>query len=58
MENTMVNAYDMATVHATGNAVVHAADKTKVFLHDNAVATAVRGVTVLGPSRHNLTVRP
>lgn len=58
MENTMVNAYDLTIVHATGHAVVHAADKAKVFLHDNAVATAVRGVTVLGPSRHNLTVRP
>ena len=57
MENTTVHAYDTATVRASGQAVVHAADKTRVILHDDAVATAVRGVTVLGPSRHNLIVR-
>jgi hypothetical protein len=57
MENTTVNAYDMATVHASGHAVVNAADNTRLILHDDAIATAVRGVTVLGPSRHNLTVR-
>ncbi|PCK22006.1 hypothetical protein [Rhodococcus qingshengii] len=56
-EDTTVNAYDTAEVHATDKAVVNAAGKTRVILHDDATATAERGVTVLGPGRHNITVR-
>ncbi|NMM90388.1 hypothetical protein B2J88_39685 [Rhodococcus sp. SRB_17] len=56
-ENTTVNAYDTAEVHATGQAVVNATGNTRVVLHDDATATAERGVTVLGPGRRNITVR-
>lgn len=55
-ENATVNAYDASTVHAAGHATVNATDNTRVVLHDNASAVAQRGVTVHGPSRHNLTV--
>ncbi|WP_336874276.1 hypothetical protein [Rhodococcus qingshengii] len=55
-ENATVNAYDASTVHAAGHATVNATDNTRVVLHDNASAVAQRGVTVHGPSRHNLTL--
>jgi len=54
-ENATVYAYDDA-VHAHDDAQVHATDNTRIVLHGNAHAAAVRGVTIMGPARANVTV--
>ncbi|MFD9669750.1 hypothetical protein ACFWAY_50785 [Rhodococcus sp. NPDC059968] len=52
-----IYAYDQATVHAEGHTTVHATDNSRILLHDNAHATAQRGVTIQGPARNNTQVR-
>lgn len=57
-EDTTTYAYDNATVHSYDQAAVHATDRVSLVHHSSTPAEVEHGVTVFGPARNNIRLRP
>lgn len=57
-EDTTTYAYDNAAVHSYDQAAVHATDRVSLVRHSSTPAEVEHGVTVFGPARGNIRLRP